>query len=142
VLLFSFLKFPLKNLVRFLPSTLPLKRWIIHLDEEGTLLQERSYGGPKEDTIRALLSPTPNSFTFVGDTFSFGKKINDIWRVHAEDSLFFPTLERETATQWYENFITPQETDATPLDSFAENRLGTGIDQPTEAHIESQTGEN
>jgi uncharacterized delta-60 repeat protein len=55
--------------------------WILRISDNGSLLSEKTYGGPLNDRATALAPTSDGGVLFVGATSSFGSGDSDIWIV-------------------------------------------------------------
>ncbi|MBI5360577.1 MAG: hypothetical protein HZA48_08355 [Planctomycetes bacterium] len=53
--------------------------WILKLDNDGSIVWEKTYGGAKYDSATSIQQTIDGGYIVAGETYSFGEGLNDIW---------------------------------------------------------------
>lgn len=69
---------------RTLSSSGQTDGWVVALDDKGTVLWQRTYGGALDDSFSALAALPDGGFLLVGSTFSSGAGSKDAWLVRTD----------------------------------------------------------
>ncbi|MFN3852140.1 MAG: 3-coathanger stack domain-containing protein [Spirosomataceae bacterium] len=64
--------------------------WLIKLDNNGTILWKRAYGGSGHEVSRCLLQTSDNGFIFIGDSYS--PDSGDVTGNHGDDDIWVAKL--------------------------------------------------
>jgi hypothetical protein len=63
-----------------------LDYWLVKTDSAGTMLWNKTYGGPAVDVAIAIVQNSDSGYAFVGRTGSFGAGGNDAWLVKTDSA--------------------------------------------------------
>ena len=55
--------------------------WLIKTNSNGDVVWEKTFGGMKNDAGHAVRQTMDGDYILIGDTFSFGSGVNDIWLI-------------------------------------------------------------
>ena len=58
--------------------------WLVKVDSNGNMEWNKTYGGERHDSVRALIKTVDGGFALVGSTSSFGGGSDDFWMVKTD----------------------------------------------------------
>lgn len=80
--------------------------WLIKVDSNGNMEWNKTYGGPRRDSVRALIETVDDGFALVGSTNSFGAGSDDFWIVKTDS---------EGNLEWNQTYGRPGDQYATSI---------------------------